>query len=47
LHFPVYIPRIFAATGIFLRKLDDKHVIHDAEFLVDVAQWLQAGLHEL
>jgi transposase-like protein len=36
-----------AVTKMFLRELEDKHAIDDAEFLVDGAPWLHAGLFEL
>lgn len=32
---------------MFLRELNEKHDVDDAEFLVDGAPWLQAGLFEL
>lgn len=35
------------ATQMFLRELQDKHEIKDADFFVDGAPWLQASLHEL
>ncbi|APE95706.1 transposase [Halodesulfurarchaeum formicicum] len=32
---------------MFLRELNEKHEIENADFLVDGAPWLQARLHEL
>ncbi|UWG48119.1 Transposase [Halanaeroarchaeum sp. HSR-CO] len=31
---------------MFLGELDEKHDIRDAEFFIDGAPWLQAGLFE-
>ena len=47
LHLKLYPTRNLALTKMFLRELNEKHEIEDAEFLVDGAPWLQAGLHEL
>ena len=47
LHVGVYTARTTVATKLFLRELQDKHEIDDAEFFVDGAPWLQAGLFEL
>ena len=47
LHVGVYPSRNTAITKVFLRALQDKHAIDDAEFLVDGAPWLHAGLFEL
>jgi transposase-like protein len=47
LHVGLYPSRNTAITKVFLRELQDKHVIDDAEFLVDGAPWLHAGLFEL
>lgn len=47
LHARLYPTRNLVLTKKFLRELDQKHAIDDAEFLVDGAPWLQAGLHEL
>ena len=46
-HLKLYPTRNLALTKMFLRELNEKHQIEDAEFLVDGAPWLQAGLHEL
>lgn len=34
------------ATKLFLKELDEKHDVRDAEFFVDGAPWLQVGLFE-
>jgi len=47
LHVGLYPSRNTAVTKLFLRELQDKHAIDDAEFLVDGAPWLHAGLFEL
>ena len=47
LHVGLYSSRNTAVTKLFLRELQDKHAIDDAEFLVDGAPWLHAGLFEL
>ena len=47
LHVGLYASRNTAITKVFLRELQDKHAIDDAEFLVDGAPWLHAGLFEL
>jgi putative transposase len=47
LHAGLYSQRNQAMTSRFLRELDAKHEIRDAEFLVDGAPWLHAGLFEL
>ena len=47
LHVGVYTARMIVATKLFLRKLEEKHDVKDAEFFVDRAPWQQAGLFEL
>jgi len=47
LHIRLFATRNTEATKMFLRELDEKHDIRDAEFFVDGAPWLQAGLFEL
>jgi transposase-like protein len=47
LHCRLFMTRNLALKKRFLRELDQKHNVDDAEFLVDGAPWLQAGLHEL
>jgi len=47
LHVGVYTARTAVATQLFLRELEAKHEIEDAEIVVDGAPWLHAGLHEL
>lgn len=47
LHVRLYPSRNAALTKIFFRKLKEKHVFDDAEFFVDGAPWLHAGLFEL
>jgi transposase-like protein len=47
LHVGLYASRNTAMTKTVLRELQDKHIIDDAEFLVDGAPWLHAGLFEL
>ena len=47
LHVGVYTARTTVATKMFLWELEEKHDIEDAEFYVDRAPWLHAGLHEL
>ena len=47
LHVRLYPSRNIALTKRFLRELREKHSIDDAEFFVDGAPWLQAGLFEL
>ena len=47
LHVGLYSSRNTAVTKLFLRELQEKHTINDAEFLVDGAPWLHAGLFEL
>ena len=46
-HVGVYTARTTVVTKLFLRELQGKHDIDDAEFFVDGAPWLQAGLFEL
>jgi putative transposase len=47
LHAGLYSRRNMSMTHIFLEALDEKHEVRNAEFLVDGAPWLHAGLHEL
>ncbi|MFB6198666.1 MAG: IS6 family transposase, partial [Halobacteriaceae archaeon] len=47
LHIGLYSARTAVVTKMFLRELQEKHSINDAEFFVDGAPWLQAGLFEL
>jgi transposase-like protein len=47
LHVQLYPSRNTALTKVFLRELQEKHAIDDAEFFVDGAPWLHAGLFEL
>lgn len=47
LHVGLYPTRTTALTKMFLRELAEKHDVEDAEFFVDGAPWLQAGLFEL
>ena len=47
LHVSLYSTRTIVTTKLFLRDLAEKHEVDDAEFLVDGAPWLQAGLFEL
>jgi len=47
LHVSLYSTRTIVTTKLFLRDLAEKHEVGDAEFLVDGAPWLQAGLFEL
>jgi transposase-like protein len=47
LHIRLYPTRNIVTTKMFLRELAEKHDVEDAEFLVDGAPWLQAGLFEL
>ena len=47
LHVQLYPSRNTALTKMFLRELKQKHTIDDAEFLLDGAPWLHAGLIEL
>ena len=47
LHVRLYPSRNTALTKMFLRELTEKHAIDDAEFFVDGAPWLHAGLFEL
>lgn len=47
LHVRLYPTRNTAVTKMFLRELKEKHAISDAEFFVDGAPWLHAGLFEL
>ena len=47
LHVGLYPSRNTAITKVFLRELQDRYAIDDAEFLVDGAPWLHAGLFEL
>ena len=47
LHIRLYPTRNTAVTRMFLNELDETHDIRDAEFFVDDAPWLQAGLIEL
>jgi transposase-like protein len=45
-HVRLYPTRYIVTTKIFLRELAEKHDVDDAEFLVDGAPWLRAGLFE-
>jgi len=47
LHVGLYSLRTAVATQLFLNELQDKHDIEDAEFFVDGAPWLHAGLFVL
>jgi transposase-like protein len=47
LHVRLYPTRTIVVTKMFLRELREKHSVEDAEFFVDGAPWLQAGLFEL
>ena len=47
LHIGLYSTRTTVSTKWFLEELQEKHDIDDAEFYVDGAPWLHAGLHEL
>lgn len=47
LHVGLYPTRTTMATKLFLKELKEKHAIEEAEFFVDGAPWLQAGLFEL
>jgi transposase-like protein len=47
LYVELYPARNLATTKMFLRELAEKHDVDEAEFLVDGAPWLQAGLFEL
>jgi transposase-like protein len=47
LHMRLYPTRNIVTTKMFLGELPKKHTVADAEFLVDGAPWLQAGLFEL
>ena len=47
LHLRLYPARNNGLTKRFLRELAEKHDVEDAEFLVDGAPWLHAGLFEL
>lgn len=47
LHVRLFPSRNTALTKLFLRELEEKHVIDDTEFFVDGAPWLHAGLFEL
>ena len=47
LHAGLYSHRNMAMTSFFLEELDEKHEVRDAEFLVDGAPWLHAGLRAL
>ncbi len=47
LHVRLYPSRIIVLTKLFLRELREKHSVDDAEFFVDGAPWLQAGLFAL
>jgi transposase-like protein len=47
LHVGLYTTRTTVATKMFLNELQKKHDIEDAEFFVDGAPWLHAGLFEL
>ena len=47
LHLRLFPSRTTVLTKRFLRELADNHAVEDAEFLVDGAPWLQAGLFEL
>jgi len=46
-HVNLYPTRTIVTSKMFLRNLGEKHDVEDTEFLVDGAQWLQAGLFEL
>jgi transposase-like protein len=43
----LYSQRNMAMTNMFLEEIDEKHEVRNAEFLIDGAPWLHAGLHEL
>lgn len=47
LHVRLYPTRTIVTTKMFLRTLNEKHSVDDAEFFVDCVPWLQAGLFEL
>lgn len=47
LHVRLYPSRNTALTKMFLRELKKKHAVENAEFFVDGAPWLHAGLFEL
>ena len=47
LHIGLYTARTSVSTKWFLQELQEKHDIDDAEFFVDGAPWLHAGLFEL
>lgn len=47
LHVRLHPARNLGLTKRFLRELNEKHAIDDAEFPVDGAPWLQAGVHGL
>lgn len=47
LHVRLYPTRTIVLTKQFLRELAEKHSVEGAEFLVDGAPWLQAGLFQL
>ncbi|UWG48120.1 Transposase [Halanaeroarchaeum sp. HSR-CO] len=47
LYLALYPSRTTALTKMFLRELGEKHDVEDAEFFVDGAPWLHAGLFEL
>lgn len=47
LHVRLYPTRTIVTTKMFLQELSNKHSVEDAEFFVDGAPWLQAGLFEL
>lgn len=47
LYLRLFPTRNTAITSMFLRELDEKHDIRNAEFFVGGAPWLQAGLFEL
>jgi transposase-like protein len=47
LHDRLFPTRTTVTTRMFLKELAEKHEADEAEFLVDGAPWLQAGLCEL
>jgi putative transposase len=47
LHVALYSTRNIVTTKMLLGDLAEKHEVENAEFLVDGAPWLQAGLFEL
>jgi len=47
LHVRLYPSRDTVLTKMFLRELKQKHATDGAEFFIDGAPWLHAGLFEL